>query len=82
MNNVGVGLDKLRSFDRLTEKELQCHILVNMSAATHMSKLVLPSMIEKGRGAIINMASMAGIHPVPYYVTYGASKVSLALFLP
>ena len=39
-----------------------------------MSRMVLPSMEEKGRGAIINMGSASMVNPLPLMASYAASK--------
>ena len=39
-----------------------------------MSRMVLPSMEEKGRGAVINMGSASMVNPLPLMASYAASK--------
>lgn len=47
---------------------LNCESLVTMLAT------MLPDMIAAGRGVVLNVASLAGMNPTPYWATYGASK--------
>ncbi|MCF8589348.1 SDR family oxidoreductase [Gordonia liuliyuniae] len=47
---------------------------VNVRGVLHGMKTVLPSMRDTGRGHIVNIASMAGMLPLPGMVTYNASK--------
>jgi len=49
-------------------------IAVNVSALVHLSRLVLPQMIERGFGRILNVGSLAGFQPGPFMATYYASK--------
>ena len=73
-------MKQLKTFNRHSEWELDSHVLVNMKAATFMTKIVLPSMIQRKRGAIVNMSSISAWHPMPYFATYAASKASQHLF--
>lgn len=50
---------------------------VNFFAPVLISTTVLPSMVERHRGSIINVASVAGHIPTPFEATYGASKAAL-----
>jgi short-subunit dehydrogenase len=46
----------------------------NVSALTHLTKLVLPPMAERKRGAILNVASTASFQPGPLMAVYYATK--------
>jgi short-subunit dehydrogenase len=47
---------------------------VNMVTLTHLCRLFMPAMIERGRGAVLNVASMAAFQPGPLMAAYYASK--------
>ncbi len=47
---------------------------VNVRALTQLIEGWLPSMIERGKGGILNVGSTAGMVPTPYMATYAASK--------
>ena len=58
-----------------TDDELwQRHISINLSGAFYCMRAALPSMIERGWGRIINIASIAGKTGAPYIAAYTASK--------
>lgn len=44
-----------------------------------MTSIVIPGMVERRRGAIINLSSASGIHPTPLLTVYSACKVSVLL---
>lgn len=50
---------------------------VNYFGALHVCKLVVPAMIERGSGHIVNVCSAAALLPVFGYTAYGASKHAL-----
>ncbi|MBJ6369287.1 SDR family NAD(P)-dependent oxidoreductase [Snuella sedimenti] len=72
INNAGFGL--FGSFvDTDWEREsemLHVHILTT----THLTKLVLEGMVERGHGRILNMSSLAAFQPGPLMAIYYASK--------
>ena len=55
-------------------------VMVNCHSAVQMTRLVVPRMVEQKRGAIINIASIAGTTPSALLATYSASKAFLRFF--
>ncbi len=55
-------------------------IALNVSSAVHLTKRLLPDMIERRHGRILFTASVASTMPGPYYATYAASKAFLLSF--
>jgi short-subunit dehydrogenase len=49
-------------------------IRTNLNAPIWLTKLVVPGMVERGRGAVVNVSSMAGKSIMPYNAIYGATK--------
>lgn len=49
---------------------------VNVGATTHMTKVVLPGMQKRKRGAIVNVSSSAELQPMPLLAVYAATKVN------
>ncbi|KAH9392879.1 hypothetical protein TYRP_005969 [Tyrophagus putrescentiae] len=58
------------------------HDMINMAVITPvlMIEMVLPKMLEKGKGAIINYNSMAGRFKFPLFSTFSACKAFMATF--
>lgn len=55
------------------EKELQ-QVRVDVEAVVDLTARYLPGMVQRGRGAVINMSSVAGFQPAPYNAGYAAAK--------
>jgi uncharacterized protein len=47
---------------------------VNVEAVVRLSGLFVQPMVERGSGAVLNVASTAAFQPQPYFAVYGASK--------
>lgn len=78
INNAGFGtigeLTK-NNVDKLGEE-----IRLNVLTLVELSKLVLPSMLTKRDGVIVNVASTAAYQPVPYMAVYAATKAFVLSF--
>jgi uncharacterized protein len=49
-------------------------VRVNCEAVVTLTHGFLPGMVERGRGGVINVASSAGMQPIPYESVYAATK--------
>jgi short-subunit dehydrogenase len=78
VNNAGG--DAQREFDRLSEEEVEAIIELNLTSAVILSRLVLPGMLARGRGHVVNVSSMAGRISFPFSEAYGAAKDGLIAF--
>ena len=79
INNAGVMLESPNRFMEQSEDVIWQHVNVNIASVLMMTRAVLPGMISRRRGLIINMSSIAGYQPLPLMGVYSASKVSLRL---
>jgi short-subunit dehydrogenase len=78
-NNAGFGrLDWLEDLD--LQGDIANQIEVNLIACIQLTSLVLPQMIARRNGVIINMSSLAGWIGTPTYSVYAASKFGLRGF--
>lgn len=66
-----------RLFDKVTENDIWTYVNVNVASVPAMTKLVLPGMLERKKGAIINISSEVAYFSLPYLQLYLATKVSL-----
>jgi short-subunit dehydrogenase len=61
------------------EKELE-QVRVLVEAPVALTSAFLPAMVQRGRGAILNVASTAGMQPLPYSAGYSAAKAYVLTF--
>ena len=80
VNNVGVSTEHPKYFSEMDYQSLWNHINVNVAAATIITRIVLPEMERKKKGAIINLASSAAYLPLPFNVAYAATKAYMDYF--
>jgi uncharacterized protein len=72
VNNAGFGAQG--PFAELPlERQLEM-LQVNITALTQLTRLLLPGMIQRGRGGVLNVASTAAFQPGPGMAVYYASK--------
>jgi NAD(P)-dependent dehydrogenase (short-subunit alcohol dehydrogenase family) len=75
VNNAGITIDKTAL--KLTDEDWYKVIAVNLSGAFFMSQAVLPHMIERGSGRIVNISSIIGETGNIGQANYAASKSGL-----
>lgn len=79
LNNAGFGRTKwLEEMD--PEKDIANQVQVNLIGLIQLTHEVLPHMIERRRGHIINMGSLAGQVATPTYSVYAATKFAVRGF--
>jgi hypothetical protein len=78
VNNAGFG--GRGAFVDLDEQRQVDMIQVNIAALTHLSRRLLPGMLERGRGGILNVGSTAGFQPGPNMAVYYATKAYVLSF--
>ncbi|KAK7912522.1 hypothetical protein WMY93_012733 [Mugilogobius chulae] len=82
VNNVGtsysypeffLGIPNLNSF-------IDTMVNINITSVCQMTRIVLPQMVERKKGAILNLSSASGMYPVPLLTVYSASKAFVDFF--
>jgi len=73
--NAGIGVSH-KFIERSWEDALKL-LQLNVISSAHLSRLVLPHMVARGRGRVLFTASVAGLSPTPFEAVYGASKAFL-----
>lgn len=76
INNAGVG-EFGRRLHELDDKTWARVLDVNLTGVFRMTRAAIPEMLKRGRGAIVNISSIASLVGIPYLPVYAASKGAL-----
>ncbi|KZT08503.1 3-ketoacyl-CoA reductase [Laetiporus sulphureus 93-53] len=81
VNNVGRSHKAPIYFAEADTEEIEGILNININATMRVTRMVLPGMVERKRGLILNMGSFSGTGiPSPMLATYAASKAFLSTF--
>jgi short-subunit dehydrogenase len=78
VNNAGLSTSG-HFLDQSAEKEIQS-IRVNVEALYTLTREIVPAMVERKRGGILNIASIVAFQAIPYWTTYAATKAFVLAF--
>lgn len=78
VNNAGFGLHG--PFETLAAAREQQEVQVNIGALVALTHAVVPGMVARGTGGVINIASTLAFQPTPYMAVYGATKAFVLSF--
>jgi uncharacterized protein len=78
VNNAGFGSGG-RFYELDRERELEM-VRLNVEAVVDLCAHYVPGMVERARGAVLNVASTAAFQPLPRQATYGATKAFVLSF--
>ncbi len=78
VNNAGLGDHGF--FENSDWARVQRMLDVNISALTRLTHALLPDLVRTGRGAILNVSSIASLVPVPKLAVYSATKAYVTSF--
>ena len=78
VNNVGGAPTRPGGFLSITDEDWLSTFTLNLLAAVRTTRSVLPSMLEAGRGSIVNICSVNALLPDPLVMDYSAAKAALA----
>ena len=74
INNVGKSHDSAVYFAETPQEEIDAILTININSTLRVTSLVLPNLIERRNGLVLNMGSFAGTFPTPLLATYSGSK--------
>ncbi len=77
VNNAGV--DRPRAFLQAQADDIDLLIDVNLRAVLHLCRLVLPGMVARNRGHVVNISSIAGTYNFNGNSTYHATKAAVSM---
>lgn len=71
------GVEHTGAYAAESFAELEELVRVNVTAPMLLTRAALPGMLERGRGHVVGVASIAGRGPSPYLASYATSKAAL-----
>ncbi|XP_055790742.1 very-long-chain 3-oxoacyl-CoA reductase-A-like isoform X4 [Salvelinus fontinalis] len=82
VNNVGISYPYPEYFLHIPDLDnfITNMINVNMTSVCQMTRLVLPRMVERSKGVVLNISSASGMYPVPLLTVYSSSKAFVDFF--
>jgi len=78
VNNAGLMTGGL--LEEQETDDIYAMFQVNLVGLVHLTKLIVPGMVERGRGTIVNNASISGYAWFPAATTYAAAKTGVVAF--
>jgi 3-hydroxy acid dehydrogenase/malonic semialdehyde reductase len=79
VNNAGLALGLSPSW-QADPQHWETMVATNVLGVTRLTRALLPGMVERNRGHVVNLGSTAGIYPYPGGHVYGASKAFVTQF--
>ncbi len=79
VNNAGLALGLAPAWEADLE-DWDTMIATNITGLVHMTRAILPQMVERNDGIILNIGSVAGVYPYPGGHVYGGTKAFVQQF--
>jgi 3-hydroxy acid dehydrogenase/malonic semialdehyde reductase len=79
VNNAGLALGLSPAWDADLE-QWDTMVATNITGLMHVTRAILPGMVERNRGTILNLGSVAGTYPYPGGHVYGGTKAFVQQF--
>lgn len=78
VNNAGIEVSA--PYKEFSQDEIQKMVMLNLTTPMLLSRSILPGMLRRKRGHIVNMSSLAGKTGFPTQTPYAATKAGLIMF--
>ena len=77
INNVGMSYPHAEYMHLLSDEQIDNLIQLNVISTTEMTRIVVPQMVDRKKGCIINVSSAAGLISIgdPLYAVYSGPKM-------
>jgi uncharacterized protein len=78
VNNA--GFLNYAPFEKIDPQHDHAQVMVNVTTLVDLTHAFIPGMLARGEGAVLNVASTAAFHPMPYVAVYSGSKAFVLSF--
>lgn len=79
INNAGLALG-MEPAHECDLEEWECMVDTNIKGLLYITRAILPGMVERNQGHVVNLGSVAGTYPYPGGNTYGGTKAFVNQF--
>jgi len=80
VNNVGVSYRYPMFFHELSDSEVKDLMTMNIDSTVWMTRMVIPGMVDRKKGAIVNISSASAMYDLPLLAEYSGSKSFIEKF--
>jgi 17beta-estradiol 17-dehydrogenase / very-long-chain 3-oxoacyl-CoA reductase len=80
VNNVGMFPSRCQEFDRHKMQSIIAMANANMLAMVRLTRMIMPGMLQRRRGLLLNVSSVLGSVPMPYMSVYAPTKAFVDSF--
>ncbi len=74
------GIDRTGDFSQTEARDVEAVYRLNLVTPVELCRQVVPGMLDRGRGHVVNMSSLSGVAPFPGMAIYSSSKAGLSAF--
>lgn len=74
INNAGTFPEKFQRYNKFDLDFTRRIVNLNVLATLYLTKMIMPGMVARGKGLVVNVSSILGSVPTPYMSVYGATK--------
>lgn len=80
VNNVGIATTTMQRFHHFDDDDLRTIVNINILATVLFTRMIIPGMLKRRRGLIINLSSIFGYLRIPHIHLYPATKSFISAF--
>lgn len=74
INNAGSFPDRYARYNRFDMSEIASLVNLNVLATLHLTRMIMPGMLTRCKGMVVNVSSVLGSTPAPFFNVYGCTK--------
>jgi 17beta-estradiol 17-dehydrogenase / very-long-chain 3-oxoacyl-CoA reductase len=80
INNAGFFPEVFQRYNRFDMQFTKMMVDLNVLGVCHLTRMIMPGMVQRGKGLVMNVSSGLGLIPAPYLDVYGPTKAFINSF--